>query len=276
MPHLLVAVILSLLAVTFSACADDVPDTLWTVIQASYFAGKTIQDGDTLIRVQAPEQAEDSSLVPFSFQITLPSGDFLKRAYLFTDVNPIQLTALFHFSGTTNQADISTRIRLDKNTYVRVIAETVDGRLFMQKIPIKTPGGGCGGGSGDDEAKLRQQAGRIKIQVEPSRQDHLPGAISFHIRHPMRTGFERTSMGYYAKAWFINRLDFSMNGHPLLGIDVGPGVSADPYFRFSYTPDGQGMMEVLAGDNEGNKYSEKIKLLPMTSININHNSFTAD
>lgn len=262
MPHLFVGFILSLLAVTFSVSADDVPDTLWPVMQESFFADKTVQDGSTLIRIQAPERAEDASLVPFSFQIALPSGDFLKRAYLFTDVNPIQLTALFHFSGADNQADISTRIRLDKNTYVRVIAETVDGRLFMQKIPIKTPGGGCGGGSGDDEVRLRQQAGRMKIQVEAPRQERLPGTISFHIRHPMRTGFERTSMGYYAKAWFINRLDFSMNSHALLGIDVGPGVSADPYFRFSYTPVGQGVIEVLATDNEGKQYSENVRFPP--------------
>jgi len=250
MPRFHLAVIGILLAVSFAAGADEVPDTWWPAMQASFFAGKIIQDGNQLISLQAPERAEDASLVPFSLQVVLPFGASIKRVYLFTDANPVQLTALFHFPPANQRADISTRIRLDKNSHVRAIVETMDGRLFMHKIPIKTPGGGCGGGSGDDESTLRQQAGRMKFQIQP------PGTIGFHIRHPMRTGFERTPMGYYAKAWFINRLDFNMDGHPLLGVDVGPGISADPYLRFSYTAAaGQEAIEVQATDNEGKRFT---------------------
>ncbi len=249
MTRLLRVCILALLAEPLAASGDAVPDTWWPHIQESFFAGQPIQDGEPFIRLHAPERAEDASLTPFSFQVELPPGDALKRAYLFTDANPIPLTALFHFPDSTHQADMSTRIRLDKNSYVRVIAETTAGRLFMHRIAIKTPGGGCGGGVGGDEASLRQQAGRIKLKTEP-------GAIGFHIRHPMRTGFERTPMGYYAKAWFINRLDFSMNGHPILGIDIGPGISADPYFRIGYPGAEPGRIAVEAADNEGNRYTQ--------------------
>lgn len=233
-----------------------VVDTYWPAMQQAFFAGKEITDGSDFIKLEAAERAENAALVPFAFDIDYPTqtDNYIRRVYILTDANPVQLIATFHFQPE-NRAAIATRIRLEKDTYVRVIAETSGGKFYMAKIAIKTPGGGCGGGVSSDEAKLRAEAGRMKINLQVSDTDKA-NALSFYIKHPMRTGFERTVQGYYAKAYYINRLDFNLDGKPLLGVDVGVGLSADPYLRFSY-PQTAKVLEVKARDNEGKTYEQQ-------------------
>lgn len=231
----------------------DVPDKHWPVMQEAFFSGHDVQEGTGMIRIEAPERAEDAARLPFSFTVEHPMrpDSHVARVYVLADANPVQLTAVFHFTPSSERVSVSTRIRLEKDSFVRVVALTSDGRFLMEKVYVRTPGGGCGGAVGSDEAKLREEAGRMKLQ---NAGDGRTNGVAFHIRHPMRTGFERTVMGYYAKAWYINRLDFRLNGEPLLGVDVGPGISADPYFRFGRVSALQGEVEVRAGDNEGKSY----------------------
>ena len=231
----------------------------WRVIQEAFFNDKTVlEDGGSLdigqIKIEAPVQAEDASLVPFAFKVTLKESNLVK-VYLFTDANPILHTATFHLLQPSQTFSVATRIRLEKNSVVRVIAETEAGQLFMATTGIKTPGGGCGGGGTADEATLRASAGQMKLRFN---QEALTGlsAFSFHIKHPMRTGFERTTQGYYAKAWYINRLHFSDLHSAFLHIDVGPGISADPYFKLMTPKAFSGSLQIEAADNEGQSFQQ--------------------
>jgi sulfur-oxidizing protein SoxY len=187
--------------------------------------------------------------------------------YLFVDANPIQLTATFHYYQTQQPIHVATRIRLEKNTFVRVIAESQDGHYFMHKVAIKTPGGGCGGGTSSDEAKLRAEAGKMKLvfnhhqdanttQLNSTEDSSFSHRIRFNIKHPMRTGFERTTQGYYAKSYHIKRLDFSSASMPILSIDVGVGISADPFFDFAVSNTLEKSVQVKALDNEAKMYEQ--------------------
>ncbi|MEQ1601102.1 MAG: quinoprotein dehydrogenase-associated SoxYZ-like carrier [Methylophilaceae bacterium] len=233
-----------------------VVDSYWPAMHKAFFAGKEIADGSDFIKLEAAERAENAALVPFAFTIDYPTqtGNYISQVYVLTDANPVQLTATFHFTPEMPPV-IASRIRLEKDTYVRVIAETSSGKLYMAKIAIKTLGGGCGGGVSINETKLRAEAGRMKINVQTP-QSGITNQLSFNIKHPMRTGFERTVQGYYAKAYYINRLDFSLDGKPLLGMDVGVGISADPYLHFSYPQTGK-VLAVKASDNEGKAYDQQ-------------------
>jgi len=237
----------------------------WRAIQAAYFNEKHVfmLDEDSIygqstskqIEIEAPAQAEDASLVPFSFKVHLKQAD-IEKIYLFTDANPILLTATFNVTQPSKNFSVATRIRLEKNSIVRVIVQTTLRELLMSTVGIKTPGGGCGGGGVADETALRASAGQMKLRF------HQENSInndffSFYIKHPMRTGFERTPQGYYAKAWFINRLDFISNDKNFLTIDVGPGISADPYFKLMLPSASLSPIEVNASDNEGKTFQQK-------------------
>src|SRR5690606_17137897 len=101
------------------------------------------------------------------------------------------------------------RIRLEMDSFVRAVAETADGKLYMAAIPIRAAGG-CGGAIDADEAKDRASAGRIKMNVESPVQFGAATPTTFIIKHPMRTGLQRdlASQGFLP-AFFIKKAIFT-------------------------------------------------------------------
>jgi sulfur-oxidizing protein SoxY len=226
----------------------------WAVFRDSLFAGKAVEENAGFISLSAPHSAENPALVPVSFRIARPD---IKQAWLLVDGNPVPLTATFHFLQLQPEPTAELRIRLEKSTWVRLVAETTAGTLHMAAIAIKTPGGGCGGGMDGDEAKLRAEAGQMKLQRDMATVADNPSFFTYLLKHPMRTGFERTTQGYYARAWFINRLDFSQGGVVFLSMDLGVGISADPRLRLSYLPLPTATIGVKASDNEGRLFEQQ-------------------
>lgn len=229
----------------------------WPAFRESLFAGKGVEENAAFISLSAPQAAENPALVPLSFTLARPD---IKQAWLLVDGNPVPLTATFHFLQGQPRPAVEMRIRLERSTWVRLVAETTSGSLHMAAIAIKTPGGGCGGGMDGDEARLRSEAGQMKLQPDLPVIAGKPSQFTYLLKHPMRTGFERTTQGYYAKLWFINRLDFSQGGVPFMGIDLGVGISADPRLRLSYLPSVPADISVAAMDNEGKFYQQQFQL----------------
>lgn len=227
----------------------------WDTIKTSYFSNQPVEDAQEEIVIEAPMQAEDAAMVPLTFKVNL-KDDIVSKIFVFTDANPILLTATFDFKMPQKSVDISTRIRLEKNSVVRVIVQTQNGQeLLMKSVEIKTPGGGCGGGAMTDEAKLRASAGKMKMRwLKPDEKG--TGSFVLNLLHPMRTGFERTFQGYYAKAWFIQNVDFLINHKPYFEAILGPGISANPYFRFNLPEQRIDVFEVEAKDNEGQFFQQ--------------------
>lgn len=223
----------------------------WKLIQDSFYAGQTIPLANGEVTLQAPSQAEDASLVPLTIAVQLTSST-IQRMDLFVDANPIPLTLTVLPQMRLAQMTLSTRIRLDNNSMVRVVLEDATGIKRMQTTQIKTPGGGCGGGLSGDEAKLRAEAGKMKFKLSS------PNTMTFHIKHPMRTGFERTTQGYYAKAWYMKQLRLHIDQRSWLSAELGPGISADPYFLFEINdmPASAKSLLVEAEDNEGATFSQ--------------------
>jgi sulfur-oxidizing protein SoxY len=230
----------------------------WEAIRVAFYPNQTILLSEHEISIQAPEQAEDSAIVPVTISVKLLERT-IKRVDVFTDANPILLTASFIPQIKSQFFEVSTRIRLDNSSFLRVIVEDDSGNKRMRAIPIKTPGGGCGGGIDPDEMKLRNESGKMKLKLFA--QDK---SMVFNIKHPMRTGFERTSMGYYAKAWFIQSIAWQHNGRPFLKAELGPGISADPYFKILIDDALMQAQEhhfyVEARDNEGKVFSQLFEM----------------
>lgn len=237
----------------------------WEAIQSAYFNERTVIGAEDQISIQAPLQAENAAIVPFAFQVNL-KHESIDKIYVFTDANPILLTATFTTKIPQSDFNVSTRIRLEKNSVVRVIVQTRAGKLLMKTVSIKTPGGGCGGGAMTDEAKLRAMAGKMKVRFLQANAQGSKRFV-FNIKHPMRTGFERTFQGYYAKAWFIENLTFSINNQPYFHALLGPGISADPYFRFNFPEHKASALQVEAKDNEGKVFQQ---VFQSTNTSTNH------
>lgn len=235
-----------LLCLSLSAWAAPIIDQ-WPVIAEAFFKGRAVTQDSGQMTITAPSQAEDATLVPISIQ--LPPAHGFSKWYLLVDANPIVLTLTTQMRDTTHAFTLSTRIRLDANSKVRVVAEKPDGTLSMAVVEVKTPGGGCGGAVSQDEAALRANAGKMKLQQSEDKQTTI-----LQINHPMRTGFERTVYGYYAKAWYLQKIEWQKAGITLIALQLGPGISANPYFRIEY-PIALQELAIQASDNEGQQFN---------------------
>ncbi len=254
MPGLFFSRILALLLMA-SSSVQAAPVDAWPALHKAYFAGKPVQEDAAAIRLEIATIAENPALVPVAISTNRPG---IRRIWLLVDGNPVPLTATMTLLREIPDVHFQTRIRLEKSTWVRVVAEDAQGLYFMTSTEVRTPGGGCGGGLDGDEAKLRAEAGRIRVRHEASPAQGAPGGQwVIMIKHPMRTGFERTTHGYYAKPWFIRQLDIAQAGQPFMQIDLGVGISADPWLSLPVIRDLPASLQLSASDNEGKVYQQQ-------------------
>lgn len=230
----------------------------WPILKEAFFANKTIEDAP-FIKLTAPRRAESGAQVPFEIAVDQLQSDpnAIKNIYVLVDANPIPMTATYHLTEKLGKFNLATRIRMEMDSYVRVVGETADGRLYMSSIEIRAAGG-CGGTVDGDDAALRAQAGKIKLNVESPVKFGEPTSTTFIIKHPMRTGLQRdlVSQGY-VPAFYIKKATFTYNDKPVMDVDFGVGTSEDPYLRFNFIPDSPGALQVKAMDNEGKAFSHE-------------------
>lgn len=232
---------------------------LWPVVKEAFFPKRDIQEVE-FIKIDGPRRAESGAQVPvtFSYDKAAANGVDIKKIYVIVDANPIQLAAIYHLTDLLGNFNLETRIRMETDSFVRLVGETADGKLYMAKREIRAAGG-CGGTVENDEAKTRAEAGKIKMNVEEPIKIGATNTAVFNIRHVMRTGLQRdlVSQGF-VPAFYINKTDFKYNGKPVMTVDVGVGTSENPYMKFKFTPDAPGKLEVTATDNEGKSFSHAI------------------
>jgi len=246
------------LAFISNASAEADPK-LWSVVKEAFFAKRDIQEVE-FIKIDAPRRAESGAQVPvtFSYDKAAANGVDIKKIYVLVDANPIQLAAIYNLTDMLGNFQLATRIRMETDSFVRLVGETADGKLYMAKREIRAAGG-CGGTVDNAESAVRAAAGRIKLHVDEPVKFGSPAVTTFNIRHVMRTGLQRdlVSQGY-VPAFYINKAAFTYNGKPLMTVDVGVGTSEDPYFKFNFTPDVPGTLEVTATDNEGKTFTQQL------------------
>jgi sulfur-oxidizing protein SoxY len=243
----------SLLIVSAQANAEAV-DKYWQSMQSAYFPNATIEES-AAIKITAPLRAENGAQVPFAFSIDYPmtADRYVKAVYVIADANPVPLVAVYHFTPNSGKAEVSTRIRLEIDSYVHVVAETSDGKFLMSKAPIRAAGG-CGGTIGGDEQIARQSAGKMKLSVKPANETLKEAHLL--IKHPMNTGLQRdlVSQGF-RPAFFINKVVAKFNDQVVFDADTYIGVSEDPNIQFPFKADQPGKLTVVIKDNEGKEFS---------------------
>jgi sulfur-oxidizing protein SoxY len=248
------------LAFNSSAWAQADPK-IWPVIKEAFFADRQIEEVD-FIQLTAPKRAESGAQVPFSIALDQDKSPAkaIKKIYVIVDANPIQLAATYNLTEALGKFNLSTRIRLETDSFVRAIGETADGKLYMAAIPIRAAGG-CGGIIDADEKEVRASAGKIKMNVETPVSFGKSTPATFIIKHPMRTGLQRdlVSQGFLP-AFFINKASFTYNNKPVFDVDFNVGTSEDPYLKFDFIPKEPGILEVKATDNEGKAFSHQIEV----------------
>jgi sulfur-oxidizing protein SoxY len=253
----------SLAMLALSACPLPAPaqavESPWPALQASHFPGKKLEAAP-FIRLTAPARAASGEQVPFAFSIDHPmtAKQYIKSVTVLVDENPVPLTAVFHFSPESGKAEISTRIRFESDSPVHVVAEANDGRLYVNEVTVKASGG-CGGPAPSGDAAAVAAAGKMKMALDGPFKGGDVNKARLLIRHPMYTGLQRDlATNGFRPAFFINKVDVTYNGKPVMMADTNIGISENPSIQFGFFADKPGTLQVVLHDNRGATFRQSL------------------
>lgn len=249
---------LAALALPQAALAQAV-DAPWAALQQAHFPGKKLEAAP-FIRLSAPARAASGDQVPFAFSIDHPmtAKQYIKSVSVFVDDNPVPLTAVFHFNPDHGKAEISTRIRLESDSPVHVVAESNDGKLYVNAVTVKASGG-CSGPVPSGDSPALAEAGKMKMALDGPFKRGDVNQARLLIRHPMYTGLQRDlSTNGFRPAFFISKIDVRYNGKPVMTADTSIGISENPSLQFGFFADKPGALQVVLHDNKGATFRQSM------------------
>src|ERR1700728_2760948 len=122
---------------------DQPSEETWNSIRGDIFKDRPILDGTGLVILDAPRRAEDAAIVPIGMRVNFAGDDkrTLQSLTLVIDENPAPVAGTFTIGPQSGVTSISTRIRVNSYSYVRLFAELSDGKLYGVKTFVKASGG---------------------------------------------------------------------------------------------------------------------------------------
>ena len=244
-----------------TARAQETETATWHKVREAQFAGRSFEQGaEQVVSIDAPNRAEDSAVVPIlihAVQAQQPER-WIRRIYLVIDKNPSPLGAVFTLTPDSGRADIETRIRIEDYSWVRAIAETQDGKLYMAMRYVKASGG-CSAPAGKDMEAAMARLGRMKFRTEGSVQMNQPNLAELMISHPNVSGLAMDQVTrLYAPPRFVRTVQVSYAGRPVMSADVDFTISENPNFRFYFVPRGDGDLKAEVVDSSNATFESSL------------------
>ena len=221
-----------------------------------------MEPADGVVALVTPPRAEDAAIVPVAIraQFAQARERYIDTIWLLVDNNPSPVAAVFHFTQGSGRADIETRIRIEEYTYVRAVARTGDGKLYMAANYVKASGG-CSAPAGKDAMAAKADLGRMRLRVSDPAAPGDPVTAQLMISHPNDSGLAMDQVTrLYAQPHFVRRIEVTYAGNLVLSADVDFSISENPNFRFYFTPGDGGLLEARAVDNQDLAFATSMRL----------------
>jgi sulfur-oxidizing protein SoxY len=229
----------------------------WPSLAQQIFDGRSLQDGDAILAIDAPYRAEDAALVPVSIRNLLPADDdrHIRSITLVIDANPSPLAAVFSPGERSGMRSLSTLVRVDAYTNLHAVAELSNGQLYATERFIKAAGG-CSAPAAKQEADAIP-LGTMRFRQFPPEQGADSGLreAQLMIRHPNYSGMQMDQLTrLYVPAHFVKSVRIWQGDALLLSIESGISISENPEFRFDYRAIGAASFRAEVEDSEGNSF----------------------
>ncbi len=246
-----------------NASGDNPEDSaIWQKVRTSLFQNRPITAaGQDVIALEAPTRAEDAAIVPIALRAGFAQTPqrFIDKVYLVIDNNPSPISATFHFTQLSGRADIETRVRIEQYTFVRAIAETNDGKLYMATRFVKASGG-CSAPPGKDAQAALASLGRIRLRVEDNNASQ-PVLAQLMLSHPNTSGLVMDQVTrLYAPADYVRALRVTLGGAPVLTAELDISISENPNFRFYVFPRASGELRAEVDDTQDRHFAASIPI----------------
>jgi sulfur-oxidizing protein SoxY len=248
----------AVLAQGAAAAADQPSEETWNSIKGDIFKDRAILDGSGLVILDAPRRAEDSALVPIGMRVNLADDDkrTLQSLTLVIDENPAPVAGTFTIGPHSGVTSISARVRVNSYSYVRLIAELSDGKLYGVKAFVKASGG-CSAPAASNADASKSALGRMKFRTFRADAGAAPEA-QFMMRHPQNSGLQMDQLTrLYIPPFFIENLKIWQGDDLVLAMDGGIAISEDPNIRFNYKSNGAANFHAEALDTSKHLFKDE-------------------
>ncbi len=239
---------------------DETPEPPgWNGIRKEFYDGREIAESK-LVVVEAPDKAEDASVVPVTIYLNAEVAENIKSLRVFIDNNPMPLVGSFAFGRAAGLGSktISTRVRFDSFSYIRAIAETEDGRLYMDTHFVQAAGG-CSSPAIKDATEAAANAGQMNIKkiaaqrfASNRNQSMVTAEGQVMLKHPNYSGMQMDPVtGQFIPAKYVRSIDVSRSGELIFHMEAGISLSTNPNVRFTYGSVEGETLEAKAEDSDG-------------------------
>jgi sulfur-oxidizing protein SoxY len=239
---------------------DPAKSQYWGALRKLMFGDREILDGKDVIRVYLALRADDAATVPVAVkaQIDQTPERYIKTIYLLVERNPSPAAGVFHFTLESGRAQVETRLRFEDYSHVRAIAETNDGKLWMDSRWVKAAGG-CSAPGG----RYRVPAallGKMKFRFDDDIKYNVPNLVQVNIRHPNESALA-ADFDTDAVPQFVRSVLVTYAGKPVMSAEVDFSLSDNPTFRFWFVPREKGELRVEVEDTHDNRFMQSVPIV---------------
>ncbi len=258
--------------ISFSSLAKDKPPepVTWNNDLKEWIFGEDIiKDGSHLFSLDTPYRALDAAIVPISVNFNQPQFEesFVKSLTLIVDENPSPVVSKFNFTPKVGNASITTRIRIDKYTYVRAVIEMNNGEKYMNASFVKAAGG-CSAPSLADMDAVMARLGKMKMKFFETGNKNSLSKAQFLISHPNYSGLQFNQLTRAEiPAHFVNYIKIEQDDELILEAYPDISLSEDPAITFHFHDTGK-PLKVLVKDSDGKEFANDFPLSSVISKNF--------
>ena len=209
----------------------------WMDIRDFMFQDRLIDEGGEWVSIIAPDRPPNGGDVPITIASRYPqeTEKFIKTHHLVVDENPSPIAAQFSLSPKNGTAEISTRIRVNAYSNVRVISETNDGKLYMNKTFVRASGG-CSAPPMEIDPMTKLNMGKMQLIQDDTAGN--PKVHDFHlvITHPNYSGLQKDQQTlYFIPPHYIESVEIkNRRDEVVFAVKGDISFSENPSFDFSY------------------------------------------
>ncbi len=252
---------------------DEVKE--WLTLRNLMFGAKAVTSGEnSTVRLSVNKDLDDASTVPILIEglVDQKNDRFIKKLYLIVDQNPIPTAAIFEMSPSKGSLHLETRLRIEKFTYVRAVAEMSDGELFMDQKWVEVKGG-CSAPAGKN-AGIDPLLGKMKFKLDKYKNSFKdadgkrtfrveldqPNLLKVQVRHPNESAMA-SDLDADASPNFIQKIRVGFDEKELISAEVNFSISDNPAFMFHFAPEHQGELSFSIRDTHENQYVDSVSVL---------------
>mgnify|MGYP002784597904 CR=1 FL=1 len=261
------ATVVGLVAALLWCSGAAVAGPAWDGIKAEVYGSRAVLDGSGIIKLSAPYRPDDVMAVPLSADVHLPKGQTIKSVSFIVDENPSPVAAVFELGTARDHAALTTYIRLNQQSDVRVVVEAAGGELYMVEQLVKFAGGqaSCSAPPQGSPEEIAANMGKMKLALKGPRAtaSNTVQQADFELNHPNHTGMVLDQITlFYVPLLMVEHIEVKQGDDVVLTMSGSITLKQNPRFAFDYKTNGSADMIVTARDTSGTVFKRTFPIGP--------------